>query len=64
MSERLSEIYLFCKRELIAAQLKHDPKRVERMAKLLGELRESWAAIAEAPPVAGGRPTLGAGATA
>ena len=64
MAERLSGIYLFCKRELLTAQLKHDPKRVERVAKLLGELRESWAAIAEAPPLAGGRPTLGAGATA
>jgi flagellar protein FliS len=64
MSERLSGIYLFCKRELLAAQIKRDPKRVERVAKLLGELRESWAAIAEAPPMAGGRPTLGAGATA
>jgi flagellar protein FliS len=65
MAERLSDIYLFCKRELLAAQIKRDPKRVERVAKLLGELRESWAAIAEAPPMAGGgRPTLGAGATA
>ena len=63
MAERLSGIYLFCKRELLAAQIKRDPKRVERVAKLLGELRESWAAIAEAPPMAG-RPTLGAGATA
>jgi flagellar protein FliS len=64
MSERLSGIYLFCKRELLAAQIKRDPKRVERVAKLLGELRESWAAIAEAPPMAGAQPTLGAGATA
>ena len=64
MSERLSGIYLFCKRELLSAQIKRDPKRVERVAKLLGELRESWAAIAEAPPMAGTRPTLGAGATA
>jgi flagellar secretion chaperone FliS len=58
---RLSEIYLFCKRELLAAQLKRDPARIERVAKLLAELRESWAAIAEAPPEAAmGRPTLGA----
>jgi flagellar protein FliS len=61
IAERLSEIYLFCKRELLAAQLKRDPARIERVAKLLAELRESWAAIAEAPPTgAMGRPTLGA----
>src|ERR1700760_2869669 len=65
MTNRLSGIYLFCKRELIAAQLKRDPKRVERVAKLLAELREAGAAIAAAPPAAApGRPTLGAGATA
>jgi flagellar secretion chaperone FliS len=65
MTNRLSGIYLFCKRELITAQLKRDPKRVERVAKLLAQLREAWAAIATAPPVtATGRPTLGAGATA
>ncbi len=57
----LAEIYMFCKRELLAAQLKRDPKRIERVAKLLAELREAWAAIAAAPPEATiGRPTLGA----
>jgi flagellar protein FliS len=57
----LAEIYMFCKRELLAAQLKRDPKRIERVARLLAELREAWAAIATAPPPAGlGRPTLGA----
>jgi flagellar secretion chaperone FliS len=57
----LAEIYMFCKRELLAAQLKRDPKRIERVAKLLAELREAWATIATAPPSAAiGRPTLGA----
>lgn len=61
IAERLAEIYLFCKRELLAAQLKRDPARIERVAKLLAELRGSWAAIAEAPPTGMvGRPTLGA----
>jgi flagellar secretion chaperone FliS len=61
IAERLAEIYLFCKRELLAAQLKRDPARIERAAKLLAELREAWATIAEAPPIqATGRPTLGA----
>lgn len=62
---RLSDIYLFCKRELLAAQLKRDPKRVERVAKLLAELRDAWATIAAAAPEPTlGRPTLGAGAQA
>jgi flagellar protein FliS len=61
ITERLAEIYMFCKRELLAAQLKRDAKRIERVAKLLAELREAWATIAEAPPTAvTGRPTLGA----
>ncbi len=65
VTERLAEIYMFCKRELLAAQLKRDPRRVERVAKLLAELREAWATIAAAPPPdAGGRPTLGAGTQA
>jgi len=61
ITERLAEIYMFCKRELLAAQLKRDPKRIERVAKLLAELREAWATIAAAPPpTAMARPTLGA----
>jgi len=65
ITQRLADIYLFCKRELLAAQLKRDPKRIERVAKLLAELREAWATIAAAAPEAAiGRPTLGAGAQA
>lgn len=64
MSERLGDIYLFCKRELLAAQMKRDPQRIERVAKLLAELREAWATIATAPPAAGAPARLGAGATA
>jgi flagellar protein FliS len=65
IAQHLADIYLFCKRELLAARMKKDPKRVERVAKLLAELRDSWAAIAAAPPESlSGRPTLGAGATA
>lgn len=65
ITQRLADIYLFCKRELLAAQLKRDPKRIARVAKLLAELREAWATIAAAAPeTTGPRPTLGAGATA
>ncbi|HVX33331.1 MAG TPA: flagellar export chaperone FliS [Solirubrobacterales bacterium] len=61
IAERLAEIYMFCKRELLGAQLKRDPARIERVAKLLAELREAWATIAVAPPTPTmGRPTLGA----
>ncbi|MBS1677411.1 MAG: flagellar export chaperone FliS [Actinobacteria bacterium] len=61
ITERLAEIYMFSKRELLAGQLKRDPARIERVAKLLAELRDAWATIAAAPPPASaGRPTLGA----
>jgi flagellar protein FliS len=46
----LRDIYLFCNRELLTAQLERDPRRIERVAKLLAELRESWQAIAAATP--------------
>src|ERR1700750_3078423 len=49
MADQLADIYLFCKRELLAAQLKRDPKRIERVAKLLADLRDAWATIAAAP---------------
>jgi flagellar protein FliS len=49
VAERLESIYLFCKRTLIEAQLERDPDAVDRVAKLLGVLREAWAEIAEKP---------------
>jgi len=52
VAERLRDIYLFCNRELYAAQLARDPARVERVAALLAQLREAWQAIATAPPPA------------
>jgi flagellar protein FliS len=60
-AEHLRDIYFFCKRELRKAQIRHDPRRIERVAKLLAELRESWAAIAAPPPASGEgrRTTLG-----
>src|SRR5580704_2002091 len=35
MAQHLADIYLFCKRELLAARMKRDPKRIDRVAKLL-----------------------------
>lgn len=52
VAERLQSIYLFCKRTLIEAQLERDADRIERVAKLLGVLREAWAEIADNPQLA------------
>jgi flagellar secretion chaperone FliS len=50
VAERLESIYLFCERTLVEAQLQRDADKVDRVAALLAELREAWAAIAENPP--------------
>lgn len=50
VAERLESIYLFCERTLVEAQLQRDPAKVDRVAAMLAELREAWAAIAENPP--------------
>jgi flagellar secretion chaperone FliS len=44
---RLRLIYLFCKRQLIRANLEQDPRKIDGVARLLSELREAWAEIAE-----------------
>jgi flagellar protein FliS len=44
--ENLRMIYLFCKRQLIKANLESDPNRIDAVARLLAQLRESWATIA------------------
>jgi flagellar secretion chaperone FliS len=46
----LRSIYLFCKRHLIHANVNSDPEAIETVARLLGELRESWDQLAN--PVA------------
>lgn len=50
VATRLESIYLFCERTLVEAQLQRDPAKVDRVAALLGELRQAWAAIADNPP--------------
>ena len=50
--QNLRLIYLFCKRQLIKANLESDPTPIEAVVRLLGELRESWAQIAERAEVA------------
>jgi flagellar protein FliS len=50
--ENLRMIYLFCKRQLVAANLESDPRKIESVTRLLGDLRESWATIAARAEVA------------
>jgi flagellar protein FliS len=45
--QRLRSIYLFCKRQLIRANLDSDSRRIDGVARLLAELREAWAQIVE-----------------
>lgn len=47
VADRLRAIYLFCKRHTSDANLRRDPDGVEAVVKLLSELRESWAKIAD-----------------
>ena len=45
IAERLQAIYVFCKRELIAARLEQDVDRIANVARLLRDLRGAWAEI-------------------
>jgi flagellar protein FliS len=45
VAERLQAIYVFCKRELIAARLEQDAERLVRVRGLLRELRDAWAEV-------------------
>ena len=42
VAERLQAIYVFCKRELIAARIEQDAERLVRVRGLLRELRDAW----------------------
>jgi len=39
---RLRSIYLFCKRQLIQANVESDPDKIDVVVKLLAELRDAW----------------------
>lgn len=45
--QNLRLLYLFCKRQLIKANLQSDPAPIDACGRLLGDLRESWATIAQ-----------------
>jgi flagellar protein FliS len=48
IAHNLQGIYLFCRSELLAARGELEADRVEWVSSQLGELRESWAALAAA----------------
>jgi flagellar protein FliS len=47
VAERLEAIYVFCKRLLMEARIDRDPSKLAKVRHLMGELRESWAELAE-----------------
>ena len=55
VAERLSGIYVFCRRHLAEGLCEREPEKLERVDALLRELREAWsqaAATAPSQPVA------------
>ena len=52
VAERLEAIYVFCKRLMMEARLEKDPTKLAKVRSLMGELRESWAELAETGAVA------------
>ena len=45
--QRLRSLYLFAKRQIVLSNLRGDPVHLDRLVPLLGELRESWARLAD-----------------
>ena len=50
VAERLQAIYVFCKRELIAARIDQDATRIANVTRLLRDLRGAWAEIGTGAP--------------
>jgi flagellar protein FliS len=46
IASRLQGIYVFCNHQLIAVRRTRDPEAIDKVAELLGELRDAWAQIA------------------
>jgi flagellar protein FliS len=46
IASRLQGIYVFCTRHLMEARLERDADKIENVASLLSELRDSWVHIA------------------
>ncbi len=48
IASRLQGIYVFCSRHLLEARRLEEPEKIEKVAELLGELRDAWAQVAAA----------------
>jgi flagellar protein FliS len=46
IASRLQGIYVFCRRQLLDARRDRDAGLIDKVSKLLGELRDAWAAVA------------------
>jgi flagellar secretion chaperone FliS len=46
IASRLQGIYVFCVRHLMEARLERDAKKIDKVAELLSELRDSWVQVA------------------
>lgn len=55
LAERLRELYRYMTRRLLLASVRNDPDVLEEIARLLGDLKEAWAAIAPKGARAGTR---------
>jgi flagellar secretion chaperone FliS len=50
VAERLSGIYVFCRRHLAEGLCEREPEKLERVDALLRDLRDAWAQAAAAAP--------------
>jgi flagellar secretion chaperone FliS len=46
IASRLQGIYVFCVRQLMEARLERDAEKIDKVAELLSELRDSWVQVA------------------
>ena len=46
IASRLQGIYVFCSSQLREARSSRDPEPIDKVAELLGELRDAWAQVA------------------
>jgi flagellar protein FliS len=56
LTERLHSIYQFCMAHLNRGRMGQDTRMLEEVSRLLGELREAWAAVASRPEATTGAP--------
>jgi flagellar protein FliS len=52
VAHRLQEIYRFCNRLLAEGRMRQDADAFDKVGELLGELREAWDQLAQAPRAA------------